>query len=136
MNKPKKLIRDKVISKLKEGEWEKITDKDELNKLFTLKIKEELEEIVNSDFKDIMEFVDLLEVAFTFAKHNGFNYEDIRSKAVDKLHEKGGFTGIALNNLNPENPSNYIYITTSVRVPKDRYNELLEKEFRLNTLDK
>ena len=73
----KKLVRDKTPEKFKENESEIITDQTELNKLYALKIKEELAEIQHADHKDIMEFVDLIEVAYCFARKNGFSEKDI-----------------------------------------------------------
>ena len=107
--KPKKLIRKFITEKLKEGEWETITDQDELNKLYALKIREELEEIQTSQHKDIMEFVDLIQVTFSFAKQNGFTHEQLSVALIEKSVEKGSFGRLALNNLNPENPSNKLY---------------------------
>ena len=107
--KPKKLIRKFITEKLKEGEWETITDQIELNKLYALKIREELEEIQTSEHKDIMEFVDLIQVAFSFAKQNGFTHEQLSVALIEKSVEKGSFGRLALNNLNPENPSNKLY---------------------------
>lgn len=133
--KPKKLIRSKIIDKLKDGEWEFITDKDELNKLYILKIKEELEEIINSDFKDIMEFVDLIQVAFQFSRINNFTHEEISLGLIFKAIEKGTFSNIVLNNLNPSNLSNSLYFG-DIKITKERFKELLDKEFRLQSLDK
>ena len=107
--KPKKLLRKFITEKLKEGEWETITDQDELNKLYALKIREELEEIQTSEHKDIMEFVDLIQVTFSFAKQNGFTHEQLSVALIEKSVEKGSFGRLALNNLNPENPSNKLY---------------------------
>lgn len=107
--KPKKLIRSKITEKLKEGEWETITDQGELNQLYATKIREELAEIQASDHKDIMEFVDLIEVAFTFARENGFTDSEITANRAKKITEKGKFGRLVLNNLNPENPSNRLY---------------------------
>jgi predicted house-cleaning noncanonical NTP pyrophosphatase (MazG superfamily) len=94
---PKKLIRHKVIKDLKVGEWEFIEDKNELNKLYALKIREELAEIQKSEHKDIMEFVDLIQAVFSFSKQNGFTYEQISAAIIEKSLEKGYFTNIALN---------------------------------------
>lgn len=107
--KPKKLIRKGVIEKLKEGEWEIIENQDELNKLYALKVIEELEEIQSSEHKDIMEFVDLMQVVFSFAKQNGFSQEDLSKAMIEKSIDKGIFGKWALNNLNPNNPSNKLY---------------------------
>lgn len=111
--KPKKLIRSGITSKLKEGEWETITDQDELNKLYAIKIREELAEIQASDHKDIMEFVDLIHVALSFAKENGFTNDEIFLAMIEKENNKGSFGRLALNNLNPDNPSNKIYFESN-----------------------
>lgn len=107
--KPKKLIRSKVTSKLKEGEWETIDNQDELNALYAIKIREELAEIQESNHNDIMEFVDLIQVAFAFAKQNGFSHEELAMSIAEKSIDKGTFGRLALNNLNPNNPSNKLY---------------------------
>jgi predicted house-cleaning noncanonical NTP pyrophosphatase (MazG superfamily) len=109
MGKPKKLIRKYIVNKLEATEWEIISDKKELNELYSLKIQEELLEIQNSEHKDIFEFIDLIQVAFSFARENGFTHEQISSALIEKTVEKGSFSNIALNNLNPDNLSNNIY---------------------------
>ena len=109
MQKPKKLIREQTIHKLKEGEWETIEDQEELNKLYALKIKEELREIQTSGHTDIMEFADLLQAVYSFALQNGFTQEELTLAFTTKAIEKGVFKRTALNNINPHNPSNIIY---------------------------
>lgn len=110
--KAKKLIRKFVIEKLKDGEWETIKDQKELNELYALKVQEELLEIQASSHQDITEFSDLISVAFSFAQENGFKYEDLMSEILLKSSEKGKYARLALNNLNPENPSNKLYFST------------------------
>lgn len=107
--KPKKLIRKYIIEKLKLDEWELIVNQEELNKLYALKVQEELAEIQQSDHKDITEFIDLIQVAFCFAKQNGFTHEELSIALVEKAINKGSFSNVALNNLNPDNPSNKLY---------------------------
>ncbi len=107
--KPKKLIRSKIVEVLKEGESEEVSDIDELNKLYALKIQEELMEIQEAKHKYIMEFVDLIDVAYAFARNNGFTRDFIEFGSIDKMLKKGGFDKLVLNNLNPSNPSNKIY---------------------------
>ncbi len=106
---PKKLIRTGVTLKLEHNEVEIIDNKEELNKLFALKVREELAEIQASDHKDLSEFADLYQVVRDFAKVNGFDIVELSQAAVAKTVEKGEFEGYALNNLNPENPSNKLY---------------------------
>ena len=110
--KPKKLIRNFVTHNLKKEEWETITDRDELNRLYALKIREELAEIQASEHKDIAEFADLITVVLSFAKQNGFTHDQLQRAMFDKCFEKGVFSNTALNNLNPNNPSNKLYFET------------------------
>ncbi len=110
--KPRKLIRDKVISKLQDGEFERETDIVEINKLYALKIGEELAEIQRSDHKDISEFADLMEVAIAFAAQNGFSVEQLFEKSSAKVLSKGRYSNWVLTNMNPNNPSNEIYFKT------------------------
>ena len=111
----KKLVREKIPVEFKPGESEIITDKSELNNLYALKVKEELIEIQQADHKDIMEFCDLIEVAYAFAEQNGFPRQDIDLHRLGKQDRKGTFTNVALNNLNPNNPSNDIYFKESYK---------------------
>ena len=109
MNKPKKLIGNNVTNLLKPGEWETVEDLQELNHLYHLKIKEELQEIINSDHKDLSEFADLIQVVLSFAKENGIDPCALALKMIEKSKDKGNFERTALNNLNPNNPSNKVY---------------------------
>ncbi len=106
---PKKLVRKGTIALVKEGEIEKIETIEELNKLYQLKVREELEEIVQSKHNDIMEFADLISVVTAYARINGYDSRMLQKAVEIKITEKGGFSDLALNNLNPENPSNRIY---------------------------
>lgn len=112
--KPKKLIREKIPSAIKQEECELIEDKAELNKLYGLKIKEELAEIQSADHKDILEFADLIQVAYDFAAQNGFSKEEVDLAILGKFERKGGFTNLALNSLNPHNPSNMLYFVENL----------------------
>jgi predicted house-cleaning noncanonical NTP pyrophosphatase (MazG superfamily) len=59
----KKLIRDKMAFNLNPDELDYCHDKEELMELYSLKLREEIEEIKGSDYKDIMEYGDLIQVA-------------------------------------------------------------------------
>jgi len=107
--KPKKLVRSGIVDFVEPDEIELITDKDELNALYSLKVKEELQEIINSNFQDEFEFADLLEVVFRFAEVNGISQHSLMITAIEKGQQKGTFNGTVLNNLNPKNPSNALY---------------------------
>jgi predicted house-cleaning noncanonical NTP pyrophosphatase (MazG superfamily) len=106
---PKKLIRTGILPKLEKGEYEVITDKDELNKLYALKLQEELQEILASDCEDPYEFADALRVITDWAAVNGISAVELGAANVLKAERQGTYTNIALNNLNPNNPSNKIY---------------------------
>jgi predicted house-cleaning noncanonical NTP pyrophosphatase (MazG superfamily) len=107
--KPIKLIRHLMADRCKDGETTTINDLQKLNELYELKVKEELEEIKSSDHKDIMEFVDLIQVAYSFAKINGFTFEQVTQALIEKSAMKGVFKNVVLTQLNPHNPSNKIY---------------------------
>ena len=85
-------------------------DKEELMGLYALKLREEIEEIKSSDYKDIMEYADLIQVALGLASLNGFKMEDVMKAMEEKYELKGGFSNLVLTNLNPNNPSNKIYL--------------------------
>jgi predicted house-cleaning noncanonical NTP pyrophosphatase (MazG superfamily) len=113
MIRPKKLIRHKTIKFLQQNEFEVITNRDELNKLYALKIQEELLEIQRAGHKDIEEFCDLITVAVCFAQQNGFSLQQIMDVGNAKINNKGEFTDVALTNMNPSNKSNEIYFTAA-----------------------
>jgi len=106
---PRKLIRNGVIQKLKIEEWTLETNKEELNRLFDLKVKEELDEIIRSERRDVYEFADLLQVAHDYAALNGFSDDDLYKAIDQKLTDKGAFTNAVLISLNPNNSSSKLY---------------------------
>jgi predicted house-cleaning noncanonical NTP pyrophosphatase (MazG superfamily) len=106
----KKLIRDKMAFILDPEELDNCDNKEELMGLYTLKLREEIEEIKGADYKDIMEYADLIQVALGLASLNGFKMEDVMKAMEDKYELKGGFSNLVLTNLNPNNPSNKIYL--------------------------
>jgi predicted house-cleaning noncanonical NTP pyrophosphatase (MazG superfamily) len=106
----KKLIRDKMAFILDPEELDNCDNKEELIELYVLKLREEIEEIKGSDYKDIMEYADLIQVALGLASLNGFKMEDVMKAMEDKYELKGGFSNLVLTNLNPNNPSNKIYL--------------------------
>ena len=109
----KKLVRDKMGLILNPDELSHCDDKEELMNLYSLKLKEEIEEIKDSDYKDIMEYADLIQVTLGLASLNGYSFDDIIKAMNDKYELKGGFSNLVLTNLNPNNPSNKIYFNES-----------------------
>lgn len=114
--KPKKLIRVKMTELFANNEIETVEDKNELNKLYSLKIQEELQEIKNSNYKDIAEFGDLISVVMSFAVVNGFEPQEILQQIKDKNAAKGLYYNIALTNLNPSNSSNDLYFSQNKKL--------------------
>lgn len=107
--KVKKLVRDKIIEYLHSSEYEICENKDELNNLVCQKIREELLEVINSDFDDIKEFADLVQIVQHLYKINAFTTSQINKAIIEKTKERGGFSNLVLTNLNPNNSSNNMY---------------------------
>ena len=126
--KVKKLVRDKVKEKLHTSEYEYCENKEELNNLVCQKIREELLEVINSDFSDIKEFADLTQIVQHLCKINGFSSSQINKAIIEKTKERGGFSNLVLTNLNPNNSSNNIYFEEYYKSDK---NESLEKSLKL-----
>ena len=106
---PKKLICHKTINYLQKGEYEYIEDMDELNKLYTLKVIEELAEVAASNYKDIDEFADLIKTVYAFAHANKITPDELSIAVMERAAVKGVMHNAALINMNPENPSNALY---------------------------
>jgi predicted house-cleaning noncanonical NTP pyrophosphatase (MazG superfamily) len=110
----KKLIRDKMAFNLNPDELDYCHNKEELMELYSLKLREEIEEIKGSDYKDIMEYGDLIQVALGLASLNGYSFDDVIKAMNDKYELKGGFSNLVLTSLNPNNPSNKIYFENNI----------------------
>jgi len=107
--KPRKLIREHIVPLLQPEEVDIVTDGEELNYLYGMKVQEEVMEVMNSDCRDVNEFADLIDAAFTWAETNGFTEHQVLAAILRKQNSQGKYTNLALNNLNPDNPSNDIY---------------------------
>ena len=103
----KKLIRDKMAFNLNPDELDYCHNKEELMELYSLKLREEIEEIKGSDYKDIMEYGDLIQVALGLASLNGYSFDDV-------IKAMNGFSNLVLTSLNPNNPSNKIYFENNI----------------------
>jgi predicted house-cleaning noncanonical NTP pyrophosphatase (MazG superfamily) len=112
----KKLIRDKYAQTLTAEEVEQVTDKQELNKLYELKVREELQEIVDSGCKDVQEFGDLMEVVRAWAEQNGITGGELFSTIIQKEKERGRFSNTAISNIYPDHPSNQVYFNAKESV--------------------
>lgn len=130
--KPKKLIRDNIPESLKDKEYERLDNLEELNKLYALKIKEELNEVQLSDHQDKKEFADLMDVVVAFAAVNGCSLYDLNTLSSAKRISKGAYTNMVLTNMNPSNPSNRMYfdnppVLFSIPVPIDSQDFYINK---------
>jgi len=110
---PRKLVRDKNPEHCKakgvKAEHEVISDRQEIRRLFRLKIMEELQEIQDSGHKDINEFADLVQAAVSYARMSGHTFDDLFDAIMDKKRKLGAFSNVVLTTLNPDNPSNRVY---------------------------
>ena len=77
------------MSHLQPGEWEEITDLHELNDLYAMKVREELAEIQRSGHNDVKEFADLVDVAYAWAKANGFSEKDMAWAIMENCSYRG-----------------------------------------------
>lgn len=92
----KKLVRDKIpdiIIKNGEKPITRILSDEEYKIELEKKLKEELEEVLNSSSKErLEELADLLEVMISLAKIDNYTLEDIINKREEKREKRGGFT--------------------------------------------
>ena len=87
-----KLIRDGYIEIIDKEKIEIVTDDVALD--FAIeKIEEELIELKASNFEDIYEFADLIEVLYTVARLKGFDQKDVAKAIYSKNQNKGSFFG-------------------------------------------
>ncbi len=89
MNYCKKLIRDKLVNKIRNGQI-KIANNIEYEELLLEKILEEAKELYES--KNLEEAADLYEVLITWLRLKGFTEDSLKELASRKRRELGGFT--------------------------------------------
>ncbi len=99
----KKLIRDRYINTIDKKELDIIGNAVEHRDLLIDKLFEEIDELAESDYKDIEEYADVIEVLRALAEINGINFTYVEAARIEKLYEKGGFkTGLILNRPNSD----------------------------------
>ncbi len=74
-----------------DASW-RIADKDEAYEFMKGKLHEEVSELTETDYKDLYEFADVLEVVFSLARKAGFTPKDLEIARIVKLKERGGLT--------------------------------------------
>jgi len=93
----RKLIRDKLDKVIPNNELEFVSGT-QYDEMLRKKLYEELDELKETDYTDVDEFADVLEVLITLAGQSGISKEHIESRRIEKLYDRGGFTkGLVLN---------------------------------------
>jgi predicted house-cleaning noncanonical NTP pyrophosphatase (MazG superfamily) len=85
-----KLIRDSIPG-IPDDAWYE-ADKKTAYEYLKLKLDEEIQELKDSDYKDLYEFADVLEVLYELARKAKFTPKDLEIARIVKLKERGGFT--------------------------------------------
>ena len=89
-----KLIRDSLSSVIEPERLRTIKDKDEYTKLLKEKLTEEINELIETDYKSITEYADVIQVLYTMAEHfSDITIPDIERERLEKLMKRGGFSG-------------------------------------------
>lgn len=86
-----KMIRDKYDEIISPDRLKVVTNYNEKLVLYSKKINEELDELIESNYNDIYEYADLIETIVAMAKLKGISFESIESARTEKRLEKGGF---------------------------------------------
>jgi predicted house-cleaning noncanonical NTP pyrophosphatase (MazG superfamily) len=88
-----KLIRDKYEDIIENNKIFKVDNNDTILKKHLLhqKLKEEINELIDSDFKDIYEYADVLEVLETLIYFNNIQQSEVLEKKKEKKEKYGGF---------------------------------------------
>ena len=85
-----KLIRDSIPD-MPNDNWVEINN-DYAYKLLKEKLHEEVQELAESDYKDLDEFADILEVLYSLARKAKFTPKTLEVARIIKLKERGGFS--------------------------------------------
>ncbi|MCD6435386.1 MAG: hypothetical protein J7L15_03280 [Clostridiales bacterium] len=88
--KLRKLIRDDIPG-MPDDAWEQVCPV-EAYEYLKEKLDEEIQELKDSEYKDIGEYADVIEVLMTLARHNRKKWLSIEVARKIKKKEKGGFS--------------------------------------------
>lgn len=99
-----KLIRDRIAPLLPPEEI-RVASKEERFPLLESKLAEELDELENSDFGDVEEYADVIEVLLTLARERGIPASEINTAMTAKRRIKGGITSFYVWTPRPKDPS-------------------------------
>ena len=87
-----KLIRDDYVEIIEPHKLTIDNTKGRLNLALVEKVKEETLEVVCSNFKDVEEYGDVIQVILDLARNNGIYPSEIEVARVAKYNRLGGFT--------------------------------------------
>ncbi len=85
-----KMIRDRIPG-MPDDAWRE-ADKKESYEFLKLKLHEEIQELKDSDYKDINEFADVQEVLLSLLRLAKFRPTDLEVARIVKIKERGGFS--------------------------------------------
>ena len=85
-----KLIRDNIPG-MPDNAWVRV-DKKEAYEYLKKKLHEEIQELADSDYKDLNEFADVQEVLNDLIRRAKFRLSDVEVARIVKLKEQGGFS--------------------------------------------
>ncbi len=85
-----KLIRDNIPG-MPDDAWREASKK-ESYEFMKGKLHEEIDELTETDYKDLCEFADVLEVIYSLARKAKFTPKDLEIARIVKLKERGGFS--------------------------------------------
>ncbi len=95
-----KLIRDSIPG-MSDDAWME-ANKEYAYQMLKEKLHEEVQELVDSDYKDLNEFADVLEVLYSLARKVKLTPKNIEIARVIKVKERGGFSNKILTTDQPE----------------------------------
>ncbi|MTI69193.1 MAG: phosphoribosyl-ATP pyrophosphohydrolase [Firmicutes bacterium] len=87
-----KLVRDKIPNIIEDDNKEYLTEivkGDELKELLNKKLREEVEEYIESN--DIEEIADILEVIYAIIENNNISKKEVEKIRKNKKENRGGF---------------------------------------------
>jgi len=86
-----KLIRDKLAQRITDAPIRIVMDNKEFKKLLLEKLIEEIGELAESNYKDVFEYADVIEVILAIAHQNGFTANHIDDARREKNRKNGSF---------------------------------------------
>lgn len=97
-----KLIRDKLENLIDDSNL-RIEEENEMQYYFLeRKLLEELNELEQSEYTDVYEYADVLEVLMSMAEFNGVDWKNVETTRRKKFEERGGFDKFLILNYDSE----------------------------------